>query len=146
MKFEKFFKMAGTHGVVYKGRGEDRYLIAGGVGMKIPIGVNAVLGLESKKDPVLDAILSADTEDDVLALVEAQIPADGKASEIVRIFETDSGDRIGISNANYGLLEKYDRLVYVEIEDNEDVVNAFIVVTDPKNKEIVGFIQGDKEV
>ena len=130
MKFEKFFKSVGTHGQVVK-TVNNRWLICGGVGMKIPTGVNT-FGAEADPDDMFNAILSADIEDDLVSLVEAKIPADGKTTDIVRIFATDFGDKVGISNTNYGLLEKHDRLVYLEIEDeNEDIVK-YLVITDIK--------------
>lgn len=140
MKFEKFFKSVGTHGQVVK-TVNNHWLICGGVGMKIPTGVNT-LGAEVDPDDMFNAILSADIEDDLLSLVRAEIPADGKATDIVRVFSTSYGDEVGISNARYGLLEKHDRLVYLEIEDDNRIDHKYILITDMKGEEILGFIAG----
>lgn len=140
MKFDKFFKMAGTHGQVVK-TVNNRWLICGGVGMKIPAGVNT-FGAEADPDDMFNAILSADIEDDLLSLVRAEIPADGKATDIVRVFSTSFNDEVGISNAQYGLLEKHDRLVYLEIEDDNAIDHKYILITDMKGEEILGFIAG----
>ena len=144
MKFDKFFKMAGTHGQVVK-TVNNRWLICGGVGMKIPAGVNT-FGAEADPDDMFNAILSADIEDDLVDLVDATIPADGKPSDIIRIFATEIGDKVGISNANYGLLEKHDRLVYLEIEDKNEEIVKCLVITDIKGEEILGFIVGKNEI
>ena len=140
MKFEKFFKLVGTHGQEVK-TVNNRWLICGGVGMKIPTGVNT-FGAEVDPDDMFNAILSADIEDDLLSLVRAEIPADGKATDIVRVFSTSFNDEVGISNAQYGLLEKHDRLVYLEIDDDNSIDHKYILITDMKGEEILGFIAG----
>ena len=144
MKFEKFFKSVGTHGQVVK-TVNNRWLICGGVGMKIPTGVNT-FGAEVDPDDMFNAILSADIEDDLVSLVEAKIPADGKTTDIVRVFSTSFNDEVGISNAQYGLLEKHDRLVYLEIEDDYAIDHKYILITDMKGEEILGFIVGKNEI
>ena len=138
MKFEKFFKGCGTHGKVVK-TVNTRWLICGGVGMKIPEGVNT-FGAEADPDDMFIAILNADIEDDVMDLVRAELPANGKPSDITRIFATGFGDEVAISNAEYGLLEKHDRLVYLEIEHNNGIDYKYILITDIKGEEILGFI------
>lgn len=123
MKFEKFFKSAGTHGLIVKKSENETWLVCGGVGMKIPEGVN---NLGVNKDP------------------------EGKANDIIRVFETDLGDRIGIYNTSYGLLEKKDRLSYLEIEkddtDAEDPETLkFMVIRDYDNQ-VIGFISGATDI
>lgn len=124
MKFEKFFKSAGTHGLIVKKSEVETWLVCGDIGMRIPDGVN---NLGVNKDP------------------------EGKANDIIRVFETDLGDRIGIYNASYGLLEKKDRLTYLEIEEDdpdnegETKISKFIVVRD-YNNEVIGFIAGSNEI
>ena len=151
MKFEKFFKSAGTHGLIVKKSEAESWLLCGGVGMKIPEGVNN-LGVNKEPDDLFRAIVNSNSEDDLLVLREAVLmDPEGKANDIIRIFETDLGDRIGIYNASYGLLEKKDRLSYLEIEeddpDNEDEtkISKFIVVRD-YNNEVIGFIAGSDEI
>lgn len=118
MKFEKFFKSAGTHGQIVKKSNNEMWLLCGGVGMKIPNGVNN-LGVSVEPTEVLISIINSVPDDDVLTLERAVIldPA-GKASDIIRVFETDMGDRVSIYNADYGLLDKKDYLTYLEIEED----------------------------
>ena len=151
MKFEKFFKSAGTHGLIVKKSEVETWLVCGAVGMRIPDGVNN-LGVNKDPDEIFKAIVNSYSEDDLLVLKEAILKdPEGKANDIIRVFETDLGDRIGIYNGSYGLLEKKDRLSYLEIEeddpDNEDEtkVSKFIVVRD-YNNEVIGFIAGSDEI
>lgn len=149
MKFEKFFKSAGTHGQIVKRNESESWLVCGGVGMRIPTGINN-LGVSVEADKMFKALLSADTTDDVLVLEEAVLKdPEGKANDIIRVFGTDYGDKVGIYNADYGLLEKKDLLTYLEIEDDEDPDDVktvkFIVVLN-HDREIVGFISGTNEI
>lgn len=151
MKFEKFFKSAGTHGLIVKKSEVETWLVCGGIGMKIPEGVNN-LGVNKDPDEIFKAIVNSYSEDDLLVLKEAILKdPEGKANDIIRVFETDLGDRIGIYNGSYGLIEKKDRLTYLEIEeddpDNEDEtkISKFIVVRD-YNNEVIGFIAGSNKI
>lgn len=150
MKFEKFFKSAGTHGLIVKKSENETWLVCGGVGMKIPEGVNN-LGVNKDPDPVFKAIVNSYSEDDYLVLKDAILKdPEGKANDIIRVFETDLGDRIGIYNTSYGLLEKKDRLSYLEIEkddtDGEDPETLkFMVIRDYDNQ-VIGFISGATDI
>lgn len=151
MKFEKFFKSAGTHGLIVKKSEVESWLLCGGVGMKIPVGVNN-LGVSSDPEDLFKAIVNSEPEDDFLHLVEALLlDPEGKANDIIRVFETDLGDRVGIYNSDYGLIEKKDRLTYLEIEaedpnhEGETKVSKFIVVRDYDN-EVIGFIAGSDRI
>ncbi len=146
MKFEKFLKSVGTHGLIVEYNGET-WLLCGGVGMPIPTGVNA-LGATVSAEPLFKAIVNSEPEDDYVNLVRAVIlEPDGKANDIIRVFETDLGDRVGISNKDYGLVEKADRLTYLEVEtddpkhDGETVTVKILVVRDHTG-EVIGFITG----
>lgn len=139
MKFEKFVKRVGVHGKIVR-NGDDARLICNGVGMLVPDGVKP-FGDVNEPNDLIRAILKADIEDDELSLFRASLPyADSKPAEIVRVFKTDLEDEIGISNENFGLIEKNDRLVYLEIETSEDNVEKFILVTDRVGDKIIGFI------
>lgn len=132
MKFEKFFKKIGTHGLIVKRANGEMWLTGDGVGMLIPSGVNN-LGASVEPNDVFKAIVNSESDDDILTLSDAiLLEPDGKANDIVRIFQTDEGDRIGIYNAHYGLIEKRDILTYLEIEttDNkgESHIERFIVI------------------
>lgn len=144
MKFEKFFKSVGTHGSIVKINDSEKWLVCGGVGMKIPIGVNN-LGVEAEPEAVIKAIIHADTDEDVLTLDRAILnDPEGKANQIIRIFR-NAFDTIGIYNADYSLLERKDKLTYLEIEDDEnEITRSFVIVSN--NYEIIGFIEGcDKD-
>ena len=147
MKFEKFFKSAGTHGLIVKENKVDSWLLCGGVGMRIPVGVNN-LGVSVNPEPLFEAIVNSEPEDDYLTLTEAVLPyPDGKAKDIIRVFETDFGERVGISNSDYGLLEKADRLTYLEVEaddpnrEGETIVSKIAVVRNHIG-EVIGYITG----
>lgn len=139
MKFEKFVKRVGVHGKIVR-NGDEAWLICNGVGMLVPEGVKPFGDVKEPND-LIKAILKADIEDDELSLFRASLPyADSKPAEIVRVFKTDLDDEIGIRNENFGLIEKDDRLVYLEIETSEDNVEKFILVTDRVGNKIIGFI------
>jgi len=146
MKFEKFLKATGTHGQIFTRTNGDKWLICAGVGMKVPTGVVNLLGsgeVPEKVKTLVNGLINADTDDKV-HLTRATITADGKTSDIVRIFSDDLDIEVGISNANFGLLEKSDvKLAEVEIEDSgeEYLDGQYLLILD-KNDEVVGFIQG----
>lgn len=151
MKFEKFFKMAGTHGLIVKKSESESWLLCGGVGMRIPEGVNN-LGVSVEPERLFKAIVNSDPDDDYLALKEAVLfEPDGKIADVIRVFETDLGDRVGIFNPYYGLLEKKDRLTYLEIEatspnDETKTITAKYVVVRDHTGEAVGFITGSDRI
>lgn len=150
MKFEKFLKGCGTHGRIVKRENGDKWLICGGVGMKVPAGVVNLLGageVSEKTREIIETIVRADT-DDRIQLTEATLPADGKASDIVRVF-SDGCDRVRIRNADFGLLERSDViLAYLEIiredDDLNELIDRFLLVLDPA-EEVIGFITGVPE-
>ena len=151
MKFEKFLKSVGTHGQVYERENGDKWLICAGVGMKIPVGVCNLLGTGAVTDKVkmlVEGLIHADI-DDTVALSRAELPADGKASDIVRVFSDGLDLEVGICNAAFGLLEKSDRRlceVEVEAEDTgyEDGAKFLLILDNAY--EVVGFIEGVKGV
>jgi hypothetical protein len=151
MKFEKFLKGCGTHGQILTRENGDKWLVCGGVGMKVPTGVVNLLGsgeVGEKTKKILEALVKADTDDKV-SLTRATIPADGKAGDIVRVFGGTNSFlediEVGIYNADFGLLEKADvNLAEVEIED-EDLNAKYLLVLD-YDDQVIGFIQGVKNI
>lgn len=147
MKFEKFLKGCGTHGQILERANGDKWLVCGGVGMRVPVGVVNLLGsgeVGEKTKKILEAIVKADTDDKV-TLTRATIPADGKANDIVRVFEDGLDIEVGIYNVDFGLLEKADvNLAEVEIED-EDIETKYLLVLDREDV-VIGFIQGVKNI
>lgn len=147
MKFEKFLKGCGTHGQILERANTDKWLVCGGVGMKVPTGIINLLGsgeVGEKNRKIVEALVKADTDDKV-KLTRATIPADGKAGDIIRIFGGEdfvgNAFEVGIYNADFGLLEKSDvNLSYVEIEDT-DFQAKFLLVLD-NDDQVIGFIKG----
>ena len=151
MKFEKFLKQTGTHGQIYTRRNDDRWLICGGVGMKIPVGVENLLGsgeVSEKLANLVEGLIYADVSDKV-TLTRAEIPKDGKASDIVRVFGDTFDIEVGIWNGAFGLLEKSDfnlAEVEIEAEDNGyDDNTKFLLILDNAD-EVIGFIAGVREI
>lgn len=146
MKFEKFLKGCGTHGQILERANGDKWLVCGGVGMLVPKGVVNLLGsgaVGDKTKRILEAIAKADTDDKVY-LIRATIPADGKPSDIIRVFGDKLDIEIGILNSDFGLLEKADvNLAEVEIEDDEEI--KYLLVLDREDN-VIGFIQGVKNI
>lgn len=142
MKFEKFFKSVGTHGMIVKKSEAESWLLCAGVGMRIPVGVNN-LGVSVDPEPLFTAIVNSEPDDDYLRLVDAILDSpEGKANDIIRIFETEIGDRVGIWNKEYGLLEKKDRLTYLEIDDDKTGITYKILVVRDYDDDVVGYITG----
>lgn len=142
MKFSKFFKRTDARGHIVTTKTGDKWLMCDNVAMLVPPGVNCLGADITEAKPMFEAIVTADTEDDILELYRAELPADGKSKDIVRIFKTENADEIRITNADFGLLDRSDRLVYLEIEDDVES-HVFVLVTDRTGDEILGFIEGD---
>lgn len=148
MKFEKFLKNVGAHGQILKRDNGDRWLICAGVGIKIPVGVENLLGsgeVPEKIKQLAEGLITADTDDKV-GLIRATISADGKASDIVRVFGDNLGfAEIGICNADFGLLEKSDvNLAVVEVEDEDTYIESKYLLILDNADEVIGFISGVK--
>lgn len=152
MKFEKFLKGCGTHGSILTRDNGDKWLVCEGVGMKVPKGVVNLLGageVGEKTKALVEGIVKADTDDKV-ELKRATVPADGKASDIIRIFEGEefvTGDKIevGIYNADFGLLEKKDIFLAEAEIDEDDKTTKFLLILDNED-EVLGFIQGVENI
>lgn len=146
MKFEKFLKNCGTHGQILDCTNGDKWLVCGRVGMKVPVGVVNLLGVGEvgkKTREIIEQILTADTDNKV-ELMSAYIPADGKPNDIIRIFNNPYDCEVGISNADFGLLEKSDdNLAYYELDEIVGVPRLLLVLN--QDEEIIGFIQGVPE-
>jgi hypothetical protein len=146
MKFEKFFKSIGVHGYVYVRANGDKWLIGNGVGMIVPAGFKPFLGgttVPGKTGEVVEAIVRADC-DEILKLTKAELPADGKASDIIRVF-SDGRNDVGIYNGDFGLIEKSDvNLAKRDIENPDDEldVKSFLLILDNTSDEVQGFIAG----
>ena len=146
MKFEKFFKSCGTHGQILTRDNGSKWLVCGGVGMRVPAGVVNLMGsgeVSEKVKNIVNGLVNAD-HDDKVTLKRAIVPADGTASDIVRVFSDGLDIEVGIYNASFGLLEKADiNLAEVEIEDSGDeyLDGKYLVILD-RDGDVIGFIQG----
>lgn len=145
MKFEKFLKGVGTHGQILERENGDKWLVCGGVGMKVPAGVENLLGageVSEKTKSIVNALVKADTDDKVF-LKRATIEKDGKANDIIRVFGDMLDIEVGIYNSDFGLLEKSDyNLAEVEIETEDfRTETKFLLVLDPSDN-VIGFITG----
>ena len=145
MKFEKFLKGCGTHGQIVTRSNGDKWLVCGGVGMKVPTGVVNLLGsgeAPEKVKTLVEGLIKADTDDKVF-LKRAVIEKDGKASDIVRVFGDILNIEIGISNGAFGLLEKTDtNLAEVEIEEDSIFYETKYLLILEGDDIVVGFIEG----
>ena len=148
MKFEKFLKGCGTHGQILERSNGDRWLICGCVGMKIPEGVNNLLGSGEVSDKVknlVEGLIKADTSDKVF-LKRATIEKDGKANDIIRVFGDMLDIEVGIRNADFALLEKSDyNLAEVEVETDDFNEVKYLLVLDDSDI-VIGFIKGVNEI
>jgi hypothetical protein len=147
MKFEKFLKSIGVHGHVYVRANGDKWLIGNGVGMMAPAGFKPFLGgttVPDKTGEIVEAIVRSDC-DEIVRLTRAELPADGKASDIVRVFASQYNE-IKIYNCDFGLIEKSDvNLSYLEIEDDDLNTLTYMVVFDGSQESAIGFIRGIDE-
>jgi hypothetical protein len=147
MKFEKFLKSIGVHGHVYVRANGDKWLIGNGVGMMVPAGFKPFLGgttVPDKTGEIVEAIVRSDC-DEIVRLTRAELPADGKASDIVRVFASQYNE-IKIYNCDFGLIEKSDvNLSYLEIEDDDLNTLTYMVVFDGSQESAIGFIRGIDE-
>lgn len=147
MKFEKFLKGCGTHGQILTRENGDKWLVCGGVGMKVPRGVENLLGageVGEKTKTLVEGIVKADIDDKVY-LTRATVTADGKASDIIRVFGDGLDIEVGIYNADFGLLEKKDIFLAEAEIDEDDKTTKFLLILDNED-EVIGFIQGVKNI
>lgn len=116
--------------------------------MKVPQGIVNLLGVGEVPERVellVETLIKADTDDKVELTKAVLDHADGKASDIIRVFTGENmiGDHIeiGINNCDFGLLEKSDtNLVQVEIEES-DKSTQYLLVLNRSGEEVIGFIE-----
>lgn len=143
MKFEKFLKSVGTHGIVVERNESEKWLVCDGVGMVIPRGVDNLLGTptDSAYAYVVNALATAEYDEPLTLRGAGLMEPTGNAKSIYRTFETELGDKVEIINADYGLLEKKDRLGYGEIETENGITVKYLLVFDDFDT-VSGFITG----
>ena len=146
MKFEKFLKSTGTHGIVIECNESEKWLVCGGVGMVIPQGVDNILGVATVSEyaSIVNVLGNAEYDEPVDLKEAILLDPTGNAKAIYRVFETILGDKVGIINADYGLLEKSDLLGYGEIETEDGETVKYLLVYDYNNN-VIGFITGSNK-
>lgn len=138
MKFEKFIKRAGINAVIVTDPDGDKWIYSGGVAMVIPeIFVNNY-GDASYKIPadIFNAIDGIDPDyiENAAKLIRAEIPADGKAKEITRIY-ADADFEFAVCNADWSLIERGDN-AFIAIDSNDEPAALVIY----QGEKIVGVI------
>lgn len=128
MKFEKFIKRAGIHVLTLTDTECNKWAYNGGVMMIIPDGVN-VTGTSTATIPewLTDEIYSGDPveyEDEQAHLDRAELPADGKAKDIERIYKLGR-DEIRVNNADWSLIESSD-ITTIICDDNGETIALVI--------------------
>lgn len=133
MKFEKFIKRAGINAVIVTDPDGDKWIYNDGVAMLIPPVVANNYGDAAYKIPadIFDAIddIDYDCLENTAELVRAEIPADGKAKEITRIY-TDGNFEFAIRNTDWSLIERSD--------------HAFIAVDEADKPAALAIYHGEK--
>lgn len=127
MKFEKFIKRAGIHVLTLTDTESNKWAYNDGVMMIIPDGVN-VTGTSTATIPerLTDEIYSSDVmeyEEDQAYLDRAELPADGKAKDIERIYKLGS-DEIRVNNADWSLIESSDVTTIIYDDNGETIALA----------------------
>lgn len=121
MKYEKFIKRAGINGVIVTDPDGRKWIYNDGVAMIIPPVFVNNYGDAAYKIPadIFSAIKGVDPETtDRAELDRAEIPADGKASEITRIY-ADADFEFIVCNADWSLIERSDNTFIASYDEDE---------------------------
>lgn len=127
MKFEKFIKRAGINAVIVTDPDGRKWIYNDGVAMIIPPCFVDNYGDAAYKIPadIFGAINDIDPDvTDPAVLTRAQLPADGKAKEIERVY-TDADFDITIRNADWSLIERNDN-TFIAVDDNDEAAALVI--------------------
>lgn len=149
MKFEKFVKSLGVHGVIHERKNGERWITGMWETMKIPENVNGVMAKAIVEMPErVEDYINYEHTGTPCELNRAFMPqGDSAIKDCVRIFvTTDNKFECGIRNNDYALIEKSD-VVEMFIGQNdetfEDEPQALLIkrfVTDVKEPDLVGII------
>lgn len=127
MKFEKFIKRAGINAIIVTDPNNNKYIYSDGVAMLIPPVFVNNYGDAAYKIPadIFGAINDIDPAyyENRAELDRAEIPADGKAKEITRIY-SDGDFEFIIRNADWSLIERSDRVFIAVDEANKPAALA----------------------
>lgn len=149
MKFEKFLKSLGGHGVIYT-KGDERWLASSTVIAKIPENMVGVIAEKVVKMPdSLRAYIDNDINNDPCTLLKAVMPiANGGIKDCIRVYADESGTiLLPIGNGEYTLINRSDILEINRVYDTGEhkfEPKALIIreyTADPDEEpEIVGVI------
>lgn len=138
MKFEKFIKRAGINAIIITDPDGRKWIYSGGVAMLIPPVFVNNYGDAIRKIPadIYDAIDDIDPAhyENMAELERAEISADGKVSDIIRIY-VDTDFEFGVRNADWSLIERNDRVFIVV-----DAADKPVAIAIYHGEKIVGII------
>ena len=122
MKYEKFIKRAGINAVIVTDPHGRKWIYNDGVVMVIPPVFLSNYGDALYEIPadIYNAVRDIDSDypDNIAKLDRAEIPADGKAKEITRIY-TDGDFEFTVRNADWSLIECSDR-VFIAVDEADN--------------------------
>lgn len=149
MKFEKFVKSLGVHGVIHEGTNGERWISGMWETLKIPENVKGVMAKAIVGMPsAIEEYINYEHAAIPCNLFRAYMPeGDSAIKDCIRIFKSEDNQyECGIRNNDFALIEKSD-LVEMFIgqndEDFEEEPKAILIkryTTDIKEPELVGII------
>jgi len=140
MKFDKLVKMIGTSGVVIENNFK-KYLCSGNMLAVIPETSGSIVCVASVGLPEYVREALANCEEFPAELTDAFLPsADDKTCELRRVFSTQTGFRVDISNRHFGLIEKYDKTGILLHETSDEVIPAALAIHNGYDEDISAYI------
>lgn len=144
MKFDKFVKNTGTMGAIVE-YGGQKYLCSGPMIARIPEGITGLVCAVATELPERLRRILEESEEEEAMLADAFLPqADGKSSEIRRVFADRSGHRIDISNKQFSVIEKYDGLTVLLQKLGDETYAAALKIYNVSMEECDAYIFSEK--
>ncbi|MEN6618157.1 MAG: hypothetical protein ABFC28_01435 [Rikenellaceae bacterium] len=149
MKFEKFVKSLGVHGVIHERKNGERWINGLTAIMKIPDIVTGVMAKAITEMPeALEDYVNYEQAGIPCYLAKAIMPSgDSGIKDCVRIFKSEDGRfECGIRNIDFALIEKSDQVeMYIGTNTDtfEEEVKALLIkrfTTDIKDPDLVGLV------
>lgn len=148
MKFEKFLKSLGGHGIIYT-KGDERWLASSKVCAKIPETMVGVIAENIVEMPeTIRKHIDCDMCNDPCELKKAIMPvADGGIKDCVRVFATENGVELALDNDEYSFVSNSDIVeIHTKFEsDTESYTGVALIVREinrnpDEDPEIIGII------
>ncbi len=148
MKFEKFLKSLGGHGVIYT-KGSERWLASRKCCAKIPETMVGVIAENITEMPeTIRKYIDYDICNDSCSLKQAVMPfPDGGIKDCIRVYATEDGVELPIENDEYAFIDKHDitEINTKFVEEDESYIGQALVIRqvskDPDEyPEIIGII------